>query len=120
MKVQPHLVNFEHQGAWYEFDDGRGIYLAHRRMSQVDRKHHAWYVERIALEDTIRKGFTAVGIAVKVGQQKHVYLTHVNDFFDSNSFTNPKNILQRGLPLNRFRITPSRFRENVEKSMRLR
>lgn len=120
MKVTPHLVNFEHQGAWYEFDDGQGMYLAHRWMSQVDKKHHAWFIERIALETTLEKGFTAVGVAAKKGKQKLLFLARVEDFFGENSFTNSKHILQRGLPLNRFRMTPSSFTENVEKSMRIR
>ena len=120
MKVKPHLVNFKHKGAWYELSDGRGIYLGHRRMSQVYYKRNAWCIERIALEDTIRMGFTAVGIAVKSGKNKLLYATSVEDFFGPDSFVNPDNILQRGLPLNRFRITPANYRENVENAMRLR
>lgn len=120
MKIMPHKVNFQHHGAWYELDDGRGIYLAHRRMSQVLAKRNAWCIERIALEDTLSRGYRFAGVLVKDGKRKLLYATLVEDFFGEASFSNPKNILQRCLPLSRFRITPSMNRANVEAAMRLR
>lgn len=116
----PHKVNFKHQGAWYELDDGRGIYLAHRRMSQVLAKRNAWCVERIALEDTRDRGYAFAGVVVKEGKRKLLYATLIDDFFGEASFSNPKNILQRCLPLSRFVITPSMNRANVEAAMKLR
>jgi len=120
MKIQPHKVNFKHCGGWYELEDGRGLYLAHRRMSHIYRKRNAWCIERLALEETITKGYIAAGVVVKDGKKKLFYLTNVEDFFGPDSFTNPQNILQRCLPLNKFRVTPSMRREVVDSAMRLR
>lgn len=119
MNTDHHLVNFQHQGAWYELD-GKGLYLAHRYPSQIDRKRNAWYLERIALEETVEKGFVGAGVAVKKGKSVEFYVTRASDFFGEHSFVNPKNILQRGLPANRFLITPSKYVENIEKSVRIR
>ena len=62
----------------------------------------------------------AAGVVVKQGKRKLVWLTPVADFFGPYSFTNPDNILQRCLPLNRFALIPAMNRENVEAAMRLR
>ena len=120
MKVTPHKVNFQHCGAWYELDDGRGVYLAHRQMRHVYAKRNAWCLERIALEDTIRMGYEAAGVVVKKGKRKLAWITNVQDFFGPQAFTHPQNPLQRCLPLNRFELLPAMFRENVEASMSLR
>ncbi len=120
MKFKEHKVNFKHSGAWYELDDGRGLYLAHRQMRHVYKKRNAWCIERIALEDTIAMGYGAAGVAVRQGKRKLVWITNVEDFFGPDSFTNPDNILQRCLPLNRFKVIPAMNLGNVEAAMRLR
>lgn len=120
MKVVPHKVNFQHRGAWYELDDGRGLYLAHCQMRHAYRKRNAWCLERIALEDTISRGYEAAGVVVKKGKRKLAWVTDVRDFFGPDSFTHPQNPLQRCLPMNRFQLLPTMFRENVEASMSLR
>lgn len=120
MKVQEHKVNFKHSGAWYTLEDGRSIYLAHRQMRHVYAKRNAWGIERIALEQSMELGCLGAGVVVKRGKRKLVWISPIEDFFGPDSFTNPDNILQRCLPLNRFRVMPSMFRENVEAAMRLR
>lgn len=120
MEFKQHRVNFKHHGAWYELDDGRGLYLAHRQMRHVLAKKNAWCIERIALEDTRDKGYAGAGVVVKQGKRKLVWLTPVEDFFGPNSFTNPENPLQRCLPLNRFVLIPAMNRANIEAAMRLR
>lgn len=120
MRILPHKVNFQHCGAWYVLDDERGIYLAHRRMSQVYAKRNAWAIERIALEDTMRLGLEWAGVVVKQGKRKLVWATPVRDFFGPNAFTHPDNILQRCLPLNRFVLTPMMNEENIAAAMKLR
>ena len=120
MDFKQHRVNFKHCGAWYTLEDGRGIYLAHRQMRHVYKKRNAWGIERIALEDSKEQGFMGAGVVVKQGKRKLVWLTPIEDFFGPYSFTNPDNILQRCLPLNRFMLIPAMNRENVEAAMRLR
>lgn len=120
MRIQEHKVNFKHAGAWYTLEDGRVLYLAHRQMRHVYKKRNAWCIERIALEQSLEMGCEAAGVVVKQGKRKLVWVTPIEDFFGPGSFTNPDNILQRGLPMNRFRLVPSAFRENVEAAMRLR
>lgn len=120
MKIQEHTVNFKHAGAWYTLEDGRMLYLGHRQMRHIYKKRNAWCIERIALEQSREMGCTAAGIVVRQGKRKLVWATNVEDFFGPASFTNPDMILQRGLPMNRFIVVPSMFRENVEAAMKLR
>jgi hypothetical protein len=120
MKIIPHKVNFKHCGAWYELDDGRGIYLAHRQKRHIVYKKNAWAIERIALEMTREKGYEAAGVVVKEGKKRLVWLTTIDDFFGEHSFSNSENILQRCLPLQRFRVTPDMIGENVNSAMNLR
>lgn len=120
MEFKPHRVNFKHQGAWYRLPDGRGIYLAHRQMRHLYVKRNAWGIERIALEDSQAQGYVGAGVVVKQGKRKLVWLAPVEDFFGPHSFTNPENILQRCLPLNRFMLIPEMNRANVEAAMKLR
>jgi hypothetical protein len=89
-------------------------------MRHIYRKRNAWCLERIALEDTIEQGLQAAGVVVRKGKRKLAWVTNVADFFGPDSFTHPENPLQRCLPLNRFRIVPASFRENIEASMSLR
>lgn len=120
MKITPHNVNFKPRGAWFDLGEGRGLYLGFRRKRDIYTKRNAWTIERIALEDTLAKGFKFAGVVLKDGKRKLFYATLVEDFFGPDSFTNPDNILQRCLPLSRFRITPAMRRENVEAAMKLR
>jgi len=120
MRIKWHKVNFKHNGAWYDLEDGRSIYLAHRRLSQVYAKRNAWCLERLALEECLSRGTKYAGVVIKQGKRKLFYATLVEDFFGPESFTNPVNILQRGLPLSRFRVTPAMRQENIEAQIRLR
>lgn len=89
-------------------------------MSQRLAKQNAWGIERIALEDTKERDLKWAGVVVRQGKHKLVWLTAVDDFWGEHSFTNPENILQRCLPLNRFRLTPAMNREVIEAAIRLR
>lgn len=120
MKITPHNVNFKMRGAWFQLEDGSGVYLGFRRKRDIYRKRNAWTIERIALEQTIDWGIKYAGVVLKDGKRKLFYATPVKDFFGPDSFTNPENILQRCLPLSRFRVTPAMRRENVEAAIKLR
>ena len=120
MKITPHNVNFKPRGAWFQLEDGAGVYLGFRRKRDIYRKRNAWGIERIALEQTIEWGIKYAGVVVKEGKRKLFYVTPVEDFFGPESFTNPQNILQRCLPLARFRLTPDMRREILEAKIKLR
>jgi hypothetical protein len=120
MNIKLHNVNFKPKGAWFILEDGRGLYLGYRRKRDLYAKRNAVGIERIALEQTQDWGLKYAGIVMKEGKRKLFYATPVEDFFGPDSFTHPQNILQRCLPLSRFRITPSMRRENVEAAMKLR
>lgn len=120
MIITEHKVNFQHNGRFYKLESGRGLYLAHRRLSQVYRKRNAWVLERLALETALDLDYEAAGVVVKVGKRKHFWVSPIEDFFGPHSFTHPQNPIQRCLPLNRFRLIPAMNMENVEAAMRLR
>ena len=120
MNVEPHRMNMRLYGAWYTLDDGRGVYLAYRKPSQVYRKKTAWCIDRTTLDATVDRGIKYAGVAVRNRGKVEYYMTLVSDFFGPFSFVNFDNPLQRGLPLSRFKITPATLAANVERAIRLR
>jgi hypothetical protein len=120
MRVVQHKVGGKHYGCFYELPDGRYIYLAHRRYSQVYRKRIAWCLDCSTLNRAGDYAAVAIGVAVKEGKKTYYYLTRPEDFWGAHSFINPDNPAQRGLPLNRFTITPAHDPAYIATKMRLR
>lgn len=120
MVITEHKVNFQHNGRWYKLESGRGLYLAHRRLSQVYAKRNAWCLERLALDTCRELGYEAAGVVVKQGKRKLFWVTPIEDFYGPDAFTHPQNPIQRCLPLNRFRLIPAMNAENIEAAIRLR
>ncbi len=120
MIFTPHTKNGKKYGGWYVLDDGRQIYLAWRRPKQIYFKKMAWCLDNSTLNEAKDRACAAIGVAVKEGKKVSFYLTRLEDFFGPDSFINRDNTAQRGLPLNRFRITPASKPAHVASLMRLR
>lgn len=121
MKIEPHKINGVHRGAFYELDDGRKIYLAHRRQRQLFHRRNGWCIERLTLYKAQERGCSAVGIAVHRGKKgTDFYLARFEDFFGPLSFSNPYVQGERGLPCNAFPINPARQVESIAKMISLR
>lgn len=115
-------VNGKLDGIFYETDAGTKVYLAHRESKQIHRERNAWCLDVRVLEKIRERGVWAVGVVRRLGKEKLVYLTHLDDFFDSpHSFAPPLvHSRQRGLPLSRFRIDPSKSEKFITSAVKLR
>jgi len=120
-KREPHSVNGKLQGVWCETASGHRFYLAHRVNKQLHRVRNAWCIDLAILEKCRAQGITAVGVVRREGKKKLVWMTHVEDFFDTvNSFPYFTTCRQRGLPLNKFRIDPTKSAAFIESAVKMR
>ncbi|MDY7537534.1 hypothetical protein QN372_00065 [Undibacterium sp. RTI2.1] len=120
-KREKHSVNGKLLGVWYESADGKKMYLAHRTQKQVYRERNAWCMDLSILERAKLRGVTAIGVVRKEGGQRLVWLTHINDFYDSpHSFSIFHGSRQLGLPMKRFRIDPLRSEVVINVAVKIR
>jgi hypothetical protein len=118
---KPHTVNGRFFGVWYETAAGKRMYLAHRKAEDVYRLRHAWCIDVATLERARSDGVYAIGVVRRSGKDRLVWLTHVDDFFDSpHSFSHFGTSRQRGLPLSRFRIDPAKSAKFIESAVKMR
>lgn len=121
MKKEKHTFNGKLQGIYYELDDGRKLYLAHRQRKHIYRQNNAWCLDVMTLDRIRNRGITAVGVIMRDAGQRLVWLTHIDDFYESpHSFGHFFMSKQRGLPLSRFRVDPAKNFKVIEKSVKLR
>lgn len=121
LRVEKHSINGKLQGYWYETDAGRKLYLAHRTRSAIYRNKNAWLFDVSLLERCRSRGISAIGVVLRQGKKKLIWLTNVEDFFTSpDAFVYATISRQRGLPLHRFKIDPLKLQENIELSLRIR
>jgi len=115
-----HKVAGKFFGVWYDTEGGHRLYLAHRTRDQIWREKNAWCIDIYTLERCREQGVKAVGVLVKEGGQRLVWITLVEDFFGEHSFSHFTHIRQRGLPLPRFRVDPMKSPEVIGKSLRIK
>ena len=116
-----HSVNGKIRGVWYETSSGRRTYLANRSAKQIHRARNAWCIDLATLEKCREEGIRTVGVIRRDGGKRLVWLTLVSDFFDSpHSFSYLSDARQRGLPLSRFRIDPTKCAKAIERACKLR
>jgi hypothetical protein len=121
MKKEKHTINGKFVGCFYELDDGAKLYLAHRTRSQVHRLRNAWCFDLSLLERIRKMGIVSIGVIRREGAMRMVWLTHIDDLFNSpDSFAYMSETRQRGLPLSKFRIDPSKSEKVIAKSVKLR
>jgi len=121
VRRERHTVNGRFYGVYYTLEDGRELYLAHRRQDQIYRDKNAWCIDVQLLDRCKRRGIKVIGVVARLGGQKMVWLTLLDDFFDSpQSFKVFATSSQRGLPLSQFRIDPLKRAETIAKSVKIR
>lgn len=120
MKMFPHTVNHRHYGAFYYFDNGKAMYLAHRKRREVFQAKHAWCLDLSTLNLIKDRGIATVGIACKSGGEKLFWITDIDDFFGIHSFAHFGDSRQRGLPLTRFKLNPGIIEKHIARSMKVR
>ena len=105
-------------GAVYELSDGRNVFLAWRKQSDIFKagektnsealvKHlAAWSIDYDILLNLRRTGINIVGVYVK--DTNDFYITHISNFFNTRSkLIQPKKsngVLQRQLPIDFFAL----------------
>lgn len=115
-----HTVNGRFNGIWYETEAGTKIYLAHRTRRDIDFKFNAWRLNVSLLEKAKAEGF-AVGVIYRHAGQVLTYLTNPDDFFTNpDSFACFDQARQRGLPLNQFRVDPTKSARQITVACKLR
>ena len=118
---EQHKVNGRFYGVYYETAGGFKIYLAHRQRKQIFRERYAWCIDVSTLERFRARGVKAVGVIVREAGKRLIWLTLLDDFFDSPySFAHWGDTRQRGLPLSRFRIDPVSSDAAIAKAVRIR
>ena len=116
-----HTFNGRFYGMWYFWDDGRSLYLAHRRPGEIYHKKNAWCLDVRTLEEAEKRGVKFVGVVSGSGKNKRFYVTLREDFFDSAySFAHFGETRQRGLPLARFRYSTTASVAHITKAIKLR
>lgn len=107
MKVFPHHRMGRFYGAFYYLDNGKAVYLAHRKRSEVFQAKNSWTIDNSTLEDCRAKGINTIGIVTKSAAGTFFYITPLEDFYGIHSFPHFGDTKQRGLPLMKFRINPA-------------
>ena len=115
-----HTFKGRFYGMWYEVD-GKFVYIAHRKPSEVFQQKMAWCIDKMTLQEASDRGCEMIGVVTKVNGKKHIYLTWLEDFTKSPfSFERFGDTRQRGLPMSRFRVNPGHHGEIIAAAMRLR
>ena len=116
-----HTVNSKFYGFWHFWPDGKGIYLAYRKPSEIYRKKNAWCLDIRTLEEAEKRGVKYVGVVCGHGKNKRVYATLRQDFFNSPySFFHFGDARQRGLPLEKFRYSTTKTEKHIAATIKLR
>lgn len=117
---EKHTFNGKLLGCYYEIEGGRRLYLAHRSTKHIHQSNNAWCLDVSLLEKLRTRGIWAVGVICRIAGKKMVWLTHIEDFFDSpHSFGQTNVGRQRGLPLSRFRIDPAKSEKVIATAIRI-
>lgn len=118
-----HTLNGKLLGVFYETESGRKIYLGHRQMRHLDRHHNGWSIDTGTLRKCKAQGYEWVGIVCRRGGQKHVWVSHVDDFFHpEKSFPtrHKSGLSERGIRLTHFRIDPANDAGKIDKAFSIR
>lgn len=115
MIEKDNTINGKFVGKFYELDDGRRLYLAHKTPRQAIGKKLAWGVDNYTLRQCEARNIQAVGVVVRSGKRKLFYLTKREDFFDpAMSFSHfSKQAVERAIPSKLFRINPGSDAESI-------
>lgn len=117
---EQHKVAGRFYGVWYTTQGGNRLYLAHRKRDAIWREKNAWCLDIYTLERCREQGVEVIGIIIKDGSQRLIWLTLVEDFFGPNSFSHFARVRQRGLPLPYFRVDPMKSAKVIAKSLRIK
>jgi hypothetical protein len=111
-------------GVFYETESGHKIYLGHRQMKHLDQHNIGWSIDVSTLRKCREQGYQWVGIVCRRKGVKHVWLSHVEDWFHpEKSFpTRHKKGggLERGIRLKHFRIDPANDPGKIDKAFTIR
>ena len=120
MKMFPHRRMGRFYGGFYHLDDGRVVYIAHRKRTEVFRAKQSWCIDLSTLEDCKAQGIQCIGVVTESKVGKFFYLKLLEDFFGPHSHSHFGDTRQRGLPLVKFRLNPSTIPALIAKAVKLR
>ena len=79
MKMTPHIRMGRFFGGFYELPDGKAVYLAHRKRTEVFRAKNAWCIDLKTLEECRERGINYIGVITKSGKDVFYYITSLNE-----------------------------------------
>lgn len=121
LKVYPHMKNGRFYGAFYYLDNGKAMYLAHRKRREVFQVKNAWCIDLSTLNECKARGIDTIGVVTQSSVGKFFYITPLADMFDSpHSFAHFGDTRQRGLPLTKFRLNPSIDPARISSAIKVR
>ncbi|HEU4635896.1 MAG TPA: hypothetical protein VFS41_06950 [Edaphobacter sp.] len=123
MKRTRHTLNGKLLGVFYETESGHRIYLGHRQLRHLDRHNWGWSIDTRTLRRCQEEGFEWVGIICRRRGAKHIWLSHVSDWFDPHkSFPtrHKSGMPERGIRLKQFRIDPANDAGKIDKEFSIR
>lgn len=120
MRMVPHIKLGRFYGAFYYMDDGRAVYLAHRKRTEIYYAKNAWCIDLKTLEECKERGISYVGVVTKSASDTFYYLTPLDDMWGVHSFAHFGDTRQRGLPVTKFRMNPAITPAVIAKAVRVR
>lgn len=118
-------VNGKFKGRFYDFGDGRKLYLEHiggEKTRSLDFKHNAWILPTSTIRQAEAAGCTQIGILHKIGKKKMTYIANMKDFLNPPSevhYVSGKEPMRR-LNRNRFVVNSTHSSSYIEKSLEIR
>lgn len=116
-----HTLNGKFLGCYYDTDSGHRIYLAHRQLRHLNRKYHGWSIDVSTLNRCRDRGYLYVGVVCRRSGKKHIWLTHVDDFFhpEKSFVTYGRTGMERGIRLKQFRVDPANDAGKIDSAFRI-
>lgn len=112
-------------GAFFNFDDGRKVYIAYRRNKEIFRGGRksisdalrdgvaAWAIDDDTIREARARGCKAIGVRVR--DTGDIYITNLSNFMDKDkikvlNYSRRGGSLQRYLPMEHWRMKAGRVK----------
>ena len=125
IKRTDRTVNGKFKGRYYDFGDGRKLYLEHiggEKTRALDHKHNAWTLPIATIRQAEAAGCTQIGVLHKIGRKKTTYIANMQDFLNAPSevhYVSGKEPMRR-LNRNLFVANSSHTAEALETALEIR
>lgn len=125
IKRTDRTVNGKFKGRFYDFPDGRKLYLEHiggEKTRSLDLKTNSWILPTQTIREAESKGCTQIGILHRIGKKKLTYIANMKDFLEAPSEVHwaSGQEPQRRLNRNRFVVDTTRSSDYIDNCLKIR